>query len=416
MDKMHHQRRRAEDQPLRGGTKPTGRPVIPPSGPNNPYEKIAVLNTLSATISQSPQLTAALDATLECLLKLTAADIGSIHILDPASQDLILCASRGVTKSFIYNERRIPRGACLCGLAARQGEIIVSDDLSRDHRLSRSACRDERFGSMISLPLSGREKTLGILTLYSKEPRAFAHTDQPLLIAISHHIGVAIENSQIASKTKESALLEERTLIAQELHDNIAQSLAYLSMQTKLLEDRFNSDLPIQVPEEFRQIRTVIQETYQDVRNMLIDFRVPMKEGEGLGLAIQKYCQDYSARTGIATDFFVDPDLPLIEPIVQTPVFRMIQESLANVRKHARATQASVSVRGSASGLEVTVRDNGNGFDPRAVEKSDREHMGLSIMKERASKLGGSVRITTAPGQGTSVKIEIPLMPPHEVK
>jgi len=413
MDKPHHQSHRKENQHFKAGSKPTTPPSTPPMVPTDPYEKIDILNTISATISQSPHLTAALDATLERLLKLTGADIGSIHLVDPASRDLILCASRGVMESFIYNEHRIPMGACLCGLAALLGEVVVSDDLSKDERLSRSACRDERFGSMISLPLRAREKTLGILTLYSKRTHAFGPADRPLLIAISHHIGVAVENSQLSSKTKESALLEERWLIAQELHDNIAQSLAYLNMQTKILEDRFQSELKAPILEEFHQIRNVIQDTYQDVRNMLIDFRIQIKEEEGLEPALRRYCQDFSARTGIETDLAGGTDLALIEPSVQTQVFRMIQESLANVRKHSRAKKATVAVRSTGFGLQITVQDNGDGFDLHTLEDSAREHMGLSIMKERAANLGGTVQITTAPGRGTSVRIEIPLTRPH---
>jgi len=413
MDKPTPQSHRTAKQHYKAGPKPTTRPAIPPSAINNPYEKIDVLNTISATISQSPHLAAALDSTLERLLKLTEADIGSIHLLEPASQDLILCASRGVTQSFIYTEHRIPMGACLCGLAVRLGEVVVSDDLSKDERLSRSPCRDERFGSMISLPLRAHEKTLGILTLYSRRTHAFNLADRPLLITISHHIGVAVENSQLASKTKESAILEERWLLSQELHDNIAQSLAYLNMQTKLLEDRLQTELKAPVLEEFHQIRNVIQDTYQDVRNMLINFRIQMKEDEGLEPALRKYCQDFSARTGIETELTRDGDLPLIEPSIQTQVFRMIQESLANVRKHARAKKATVAVRSTGSGLEIAVQDDGDGFDLHIVEDPAREHMGLSIMKERAANLGGTVRITTAPGRGTSVRVEIPITRPH---
>jgi two-component system nitrate/nitrite sensor histidine kinase NarX len=413
MGKPHHESHRPTKRNHKTGPNPTIPPVIPPSASNTPYEKIDALNTISATISQSPHLTAALDATLERLLKLTEADIGSIHLLDPAGGDLILCASHGVTQSFIYTERRIPMGACLCGLAVRLGEVVVSDDLSKDERLSRSACRDERFGSMISVPLRAREKTLGILTLYSKRNHAFDHTDRPLLIAISHHIGVAVENSQLASKTIESALQEERWLIAQELHDNIAQSLAYLNMQTKLLEGRFPSDLKAPILDEFHQIRSVIQDTYQDVRSMLIDFRIPMKEGETLEVALRRYCREFSSRTGIQTEFLSGTDLPHFEPSVLTQIFRIIQESLSNVRKHARAKKVNVAVRTADAGLRITVQDDGEGFDPNPVEDPARQRMGLSIMKERAASLRGTVRISTVAGQGTSVRIEIPITRPH---
>lgn len=383
----------------------------PQTTAKSPYAKIDVLNTLSAAISQAPHLSAAMEAAIERLLKITGADIGSIHLLDPVTQDLVLSASRGVTQSFVYNEQRIPMGACLCGLAARIGEVVVSEDLSKDDRLSRSACRDERFGSMISVPLQSREKTLGILTLYSKKPHAFSHSNRQLLIAISHHIGAAIENSQLYTKAKEAALLEERWLISQELHDNVAQSLAYLNMQTKLLENRLESELKKPALEEFHQIRQVIQDTYQDVRNMLIDFRTQINEDESLEPALKKYCEDFSARTGIKTEFASDKPLPILELPVRTQVLRMIQESLSNARKHARAAQVNISVRNADSGLRISVEDNGDGFDLHAAQEPAQQHLGLSIMKERAAHFGGTVRISTAPGRGTVVEIDIPLHP-----
>lgn len=402
------------NNPIKQQAKARGTRRADPQAPaKSPYEKIEVLNTLSAAISQSPHLSAAMDVTIERLLKITGADIGSIHLLDPATQDLVLSASRGVTQSFIYNEQRIPMGACLCGLAARIGEVVISDDLSKDDRLSRSACRDERFGSMISVPLQSREKTLGILTLYSKKSHAFSHSNRQLLIAISHHIGAAIENSQLYSKAKESALLEERWLISQELHDNVAQSLAYLNMQTKLLEDRFRSEMKDQALEEFQEVRKVIQDTYQDVRNMLIDFRTQINGDESLEPVFKKYCEDFSARTGIQATFVSDDPLPSLEPSLRTQIFRMIQESLSNVRKHARAGKVIVTVRSADSGVRVAVEDNGDGFDLHATQEHAQQHMGLSIMKERAAHFNGTVRISTAPGRGTVVTIDIPLSRPN---
>ncbi|MBI3995034.1 MAG: GAF domain-containing protein [Nitrospirae bacterium] len=402
------------NNPIKQPSKSRGtRRTNPRSPVESSYAKIEVLNTLSAAISQSPHLSAALDATIERLLKITRADIGSIHLLDPVTQDLVLTASRGVTQSFIYNERRIPMGACLCGLAARIGEVVISEDLSKDDRLSRSACRDERLGSMISIPLRSREKTPGILTLYSKRANAFSHANRQLLISISHHIGAAIENSQLYSKTKESALLEERWLIAQELHDSVAQSLAFLNMQTKLLEDRFRSEMKDQALEEFQEVRKVIQDTYQDVRNLLIDFRTEIKEDEAIEPVLRTYCRDFSARTGIAAEFVGDNGLPVLEPAARTQVFRMIQESLSNVRKHAHAGKVTVSVRCADSGLRISVEDNGNGFDLRAAKDPAQQHMGLSIMKERAAHLDGTVQISTSPGRGTVVTIDLPLSRPN---
>jgi two-component system, NarL family, nitrate/nitrite sensor histidine kinase NarX len=378
----------------------------------SPYENIDVLNTLSAGISQSPHLSAALDTALERLLEITEADIGSIHLLDPKTKDLVLSASRGVTQSFVYNEQRIPMGVCLCGLAARSGEVVVSDDLSKDERLSRSACRDARFGSMISVPLQSRDITYGIMTLYSKRSHAFSGSNRHLLVAISHHIGVAIENSQLYTKAMESARLEERWFISQELHDNIAQSLAYLNMQTKIIEDRLRTESKDQALEKFHQIRKVIHDTNQDVRNMLTDFRTEIKEDERLESALKKYCESFRERAGIGAEFVQKGDFPLLPQAIQTQVFRMVQESLSNIRKHAGAGKAIVTLRSGHSGLRITVEDNGKGFDLRSAQDPARRHMGLSILKERAASFHGSVRIATGPGRGTLVEIDIPLNHP----
>jgi len=405
------ERPRNKPKRRRAGARPSRR-TSPRALDAGPYENIEVLNTLSAGISQSPHLSAALDAALERLLEITEADIGSIHLLDPITKDLVLTASRGVTQSFVYNEQRIPTGACLCGLAARTGEVVVSDDLSQDERLSRSACRDERFGSMISVPLRSRDKTYGILTLYSRRTHAFSGSNRHLLVGISHHIGVAIENSQLYSRAKESARLEERWFISQELHDNIAQSLAYLNLQTKIFEDRLRTESKDRALENFQQIRKVIQDTNQDVRSMLTDFRTEIREDESLEAALRKYCESFEERAGIGAEFVRTGDLPLLPPSIQTQVFRMVQESLSNIRKHADAAKAIVTLRGADSGLRITVEDDGKGFDLRSAQDPARRHMGLSIMKERAASFHGSVRIATGPGQGTLIEIDIPLNNP----
>jgi len=403
MGRPHNHPTKPQD---RDRSHPRARPRTPG---RDPYEKIKELNVLSAGISQSPHLSGSLDAAIERLLKITEADIGSIHLLDPAANDLVLAASRGVTQSFIYNEQRFPMGACLCGLAARTGAVVISDDLSKDERLTRSACRDERFGSMISVPLLSREKLLGILTLYSKRTHAFTHSNRQLLVAISHQIGLAIENSRLFTRTKESGRLEERWLISQELHDSIAQSLAYLNMQTKLFEDDLRAESMDQALEKFNEIRKVIQDTYQDVRNLLIDFRTEIKEDDTLESALKKYCAEFGDRTGIATEYLRQGDLPPLPLSIQNQVFRMVQESLSNIRKHAGAGKAVVKLRGADRRLKITVEDDGKGFDLHSVRDPNQQHMGLSIMKERAAHFDGSVRISTAPGRGTLVEIDVPL-------
>jgi two-component system, NarL family, nitrate/nitrite sensor histidine kinase NarX len=373
--------------------------------------QIDILNRLSAAISQTGSLEKALQSTLAQLLTLTRADMGSIHVLDPATHSLKLAASLGVSVGFVCAEGRIPIGDCLCGEAARTGRLIISEDLMSDPRLVRPACREEKFGSVVSIPLTSRERTLGILTLYAERPRAFLDTDHTLLTLVGRHIGVAVENAQLSARMRELAVIEERGLIAQEIHDGIAQSLAYLNLETANLQQLLKDD-PRKAMAELVHIRQVIKETCEEVRALLIDFRMKFKEDEGLADMLSRCLDEFGQRTAIRTQLLMSGDPAALPVPIQVPVFRIIQEALSNVRKHAHARTVVVELHAAPSVLEVTVRDDGQGFDPAASVERSAIHMGLSIMRERVALLGGSLQIESRPGRGTILHLTLPYSPP----
>jgi two-component system nitrate/nitrite sensor histidine kinase NarX len=371
------------------------------------------LSRLSAVISQSEDLHKALNSTLDQILSVTGADIGSVHLLEPRSTQLRLFASRGVSEGFVYAEESIPVGDCLCGLAASTGEIMDAPDLSTDHRLTRAACRDERLGSMVSIPLKTRDRVLGLLTIYSKKPNAFSVADRDLLILIGRQIGVAIENAQLYTRTREMAVLEERGLIAQEIHDGIAQSLAYLNLETKRLEGMLRSQGGPQALSMLDHIRDVIRTTYEDVRELLVDFRTRFKEGEGLMEALNRHIQEFGQRTGIRVTLLNTNRTVTLSPSAQIQVFRIVQEALSNVRKHASAKEVTVrfSTVTAEDGdrIQITVQDDGHGFDPQTPSSQDHLHLGLQIMRERAATLQGRLELVTEPGRGTTLIVTIPV-------
>jgi len=370
--------------------------------------QIAELNRLSATISQGGSLEKALQATLAQLLALTDADMGSIHVMDADTHSLKLMASQGVSEGFVCAERRIPIGECLCGEAARTGRLIMSEDLMADPRLVRPACREEKFGSVVSIPLTSRERMMGILTLYAKRLRAFSDTDQDLLALVGRHIGVAVENAQLSARMRELAVAEERGLIAREIHDGIAQSLAYLNLETAKLQRLLTGD-PGPAMAELGHIRQVIKETCEDVRALLVDFRMTFKEGEGLAEALSRCLEEFGRRTAIRTQLIMSGNPSALPSPVQVPVFRIIQEALSNVRKHAEARTVVVGLRAAPSLLEVTVRDDGRGFDPAASAGQGAAHLGLGIMRERAAALGGQLSCESQPGRGTTLRLTLPI-------
>ena len=197
------------------------------------------LNRISAIISQSEGLENALDRTLDQILELTGADIGSVHLIEPNNRDqLNLISTRGASKGFIYAEKCIPVRECICGKTACTGQLISSPNLAVEPRLERTACRDEQFGSLISIPLKSLARVLGVFTIYAKRPYAFSDIDEDFLILLGRYLGVAIENAQLYAQTRELAIMEQRGLIAQEIHDGVAQSLAYLNLETVRMTKR----------------------------------------------------------------------------------------------------------------------------------------------------------------------------------
>lgn len=371
--------------------------------------QFSTLSQLSAVISQTGRLDKALGGTLDQLLELTGADIGSVHILESKTHQLKLISSRGISQGFVYAENCIPVGDCLCGRVAQSGELISSPDLSAEIRLTRSACRDEPFGSVISIPLKSRDRVLGIMTIYAKRPHAFKTMDQEFLVLVGRQIGVAIENAQLYAGAREVAVMEERNLIAREIHDGIAQNLAYLNLETKKLEDLLKKNAPSQALSELGQIRQVINDTYEDVRELLVDFRTKFKEDKDFLTVLSDYAKDFSQRTGIQTHLHNSSDGLVLTSRVQVQLFRIIQEALSNVRKHASARQVKISLSVSRGVLEVFVQDDGRGFDPQTLLKQKQPRMGLEIMRERIAGLKGKLDLESRPGDGMTVRVAVPL-------
>ncbi|MEW6325562.1 MAG: ATP-binding protein, partial [Nitrospirota bacterium] len=323
-------------------------------------------------------------------------------------------ASRGVSRDFICAERCIPLGECLCGQAAMTGALVSSPDVAAEPRLVRAACRNERFGSVASIPLTAGERTLGVLTVYAARPGAFSSLNHETLALVGRHIGVAVDNAQLYARAREQAVAEERGFMAREIHDGIAQSLAYLNLQVRQLKELLPSGDPHRVMAELDQIRRVVEETYAEARELLVDFRAAFKPGECFLDALNRHLSEFSRRTAIGTRLIAGPDLGPLPSGAQMPLFRIIQEALSNVRRHAGARQVTVELTAGESALEVAVRDDGCGFDAEAQARGGSAHFGLQIMRERAARLGGSVRIESQAGRGTTVRLRVARGAPGE--
>lgn len=244
--------------------------------------------------------------------------------------------------------------------------------------------------------------TLGALTLVGvSEP-----FDAALFVSIGDTLAVALANRRLAAENARVAVLEERDRIARELHDGLAQMLAAITLQSARVRVSLADGNALAVRVAADRIEEASSTAYEDVREAIVGLRVGV--GTDFLSALRQTTDRFEDATGIVVTLH-GANFPCgVTPTAELQLLRVMQECLTNVRKHAHATAVEIRVVASDKGVEVTVHDNGSGFDPGAVPRGGRHHFGLLIMRERIDSLGGRLVVCSAPGDGTTIRVAIP--------
>ncbi|MBM2837414.1 MAG: GAF:ATP-binding region, ATPase-like:Histidine kinase, region:Histidine kinase, dimerization [Deltaproteobacteria bacterium] len=368
--------------------------------------ELSILYETAASLNQSLPLDDILHVFLKKLLGHLNVGSGSVRLVDEDGS-LRLAASIGLPDEF--KRINISLGECLCGTPAKNGTSDFWDVPPRPEGMILKECLELGYRTVAVIPVRYKERLLGVTNLFVEEKREFTSQEKRLLESLSSHIGVAIEYYNLNAKAKRLAIMEERNILAHELHDSIAQSLAYLNIQTSLLEGSLKNSSKDETMNHVRQIREGIRKGYGDVRELLNHFRTQMEEA-GLDDALKSHLNKFSLDTGIESSLESGNGVVSLSPETEIHVFHIIQEALANVRKHSGASRVRVSLSENWP-LQATVADDGIGFDLEKKDGQGIHHMGLSIMRERASKLGGSLNIYSGHGKGTRVVLNITKQP-----
>lgn len=252
----------------------------------------------------------------------------------------------------------------------------------------------------LTLPLADAEMQYGVLILEIPESRQLEAWQVQLLEALSRHIGVAIGAERRIRQSRRVALLEERAVIARELHDSLAQSLAYMRIQVSRLQTALKApEQRAEADQVLAELREGMTSAYRQLRELLTTFRLRM-EGQDLAAALARTVDEFAERGGLAIDLDIDLDSRVLTPNEEIHVLHVVREALSNVVNHARATRARVTARCGADGLfEARVEDDGGGI----VKSADTHHYGMTIMEERARTLAGEIRYESPAEGGTRV-------------
>lgn len=265
--------------------------------------------------------------------------------------------------------------------------------------------------SVAAVPLEAEGTVLGVAVMASVNDGQFALHHAEMLEALGAQLALAIRNAQLYHRLREVAVLEERYRLSREMHDTLAQTLGYLGLQAGRALRLVESGETRQAAEELKRMGDVIREAYLDVREAIDDLRLTAGGGAGgLEAALRQMVDAFHERTGIPVNLEADAPGLAVAPEVQLQLLRIAQEALANVRKHSAASRVDVHLRAEDGQLELSVADDGRGFDPAGA--AARGHHGLAAMRERARAIGAQLTIATGPGQGTRVLVRMPLVGP----
>jgi two-component system, NarL family, nitrate/nitrite sensor histidine kinase NarX len=347
---------------------------------------------------------------LRKLMSVLGADGGAVRLTDEKSGRVHLFINEKLTPAFAAEEACLAPGECLCGDAAHSGEAVVRLFPQGEGLAAGYGCQRAGYATVSAFAIESKNQVLGVFNLFFRQVREFDADERLMLDALGKHLGVAIENQRLVERERELAVSEERNLLAQELHDSIAQSLAFLNLQAQMVDEALGRNDNGEAREGMAQIREGIQESYDDVRELLVHFRTRFGQSD-VETALRTLLDRFASDTGIETDFRqAGSGLPL-PPETQIHALHIVQECLSNVRKHAGAGKVTVELqRGPAYRFRVS--DDGRGF---ATGVSRDGHVGLAIMRERAQRIGGSIDIDSQPGAGTRITLTVPVAIQEEV-
>jgi two-component system nitrate/nitrite sensor histidine kinase NarX len=262
---------------------------------------------------------------------------------------------------------------------------------------------DRGSPAFVEVPVKYQDRILGVYSLFLDRPLAALGEDMPdLLASVGRHLGLAVEKARLESEARRVAIMEERALIGNELHDSLAQSLIGMRLQTKLLGEYLARNDVSRAQYEATRLRRAVERANDDVRELLTNYRLKIGEG-GLAHTLAELVERFRRDTGIAVFFQNECTALELAPAQEIQVFYIIQEALANIRRHSGARNVRILLNNQDELYTVLVEDDGLGMDESGAGAASAEHAGLAIMRERTERLQGQIVIESEPGEGTRI-------------
>jgi two-component system NarL family sensor kinase len=365
--------------------------------------ELEIVGAIAAALNSSPTVQQALERTLQLVTDLLGLETGWVWLVDSETEHIYSAAAQNLPP-YLQEPVRMTGGWCWCIEQFRNGSLTPSNvDVMECTRLrpavrARQTDLTRNIAHHASVPLSFQGKPLGIMNITAPSMRRLTADELRLLGTIGLQVGVAIERARLAEEMAARARSEERTRLAREIHDTMAQDLTALALQIETALRSVGRD-PDRVRERLEKALTTARTSLGEVRRSVTSLRATALAGKPLPQAIASFVREFTSETGIRVTLDID-DVCELPPGAETELYRIAQQALTNVRQHAQAREAHVTLRCGRRSIALTIADDGIGFDLR---KAARDRHGIRGMRERARLAGGTLRIRSARGAGTEI-------------
>ncbi len=386
----------------------------------NRLHELQLLYALGRTLAQTLELDGLLKATVAHLRQLMLMDGSFIWLREGTDQLRIAAASEGHEPLVGFSARLTDRG--VAAEAVRRGEPVTSASPRERRKIQRSLLEKSGMEAVLAVPLIVRGEAIGALVFGRRNAAvSFTTDEQRRAMTISQPVAIALDNARLfdATQRQQAALKalstevlraqeEERRRLSRELHDGVAQSASALRLSLTALRAKLAKIAPPSVLRECDELILIAGDSATEVRRLSADLRPPILDELGLLPTLRAHVETMQRRSRLRIEFTAG-ELPKLPAGYDINLYRIAQEALTNVIKHAKARHARVKLAADHGKVRLEITDDGAGFDPATVHPSDQGGLGLLGMRERAALFGGTLEIHSEPGAGCRLVITVPL-------
>lgn len=370
-------------------------------------EELLALHKAGLAVAAELSLDSVLKTVVDQARTLVGAKYGAVSVIDSEGR-----IQQFVTAGVSPEERAAigppPVGHGVLGVVLREGKHLRLADVTKHPRSQGFPANHPVMHTLLAVPIQCSSPFLGNLYLSEKENGGlFAEDDERTLERFAVQAGIAIDNAHLHGQAADLAVAQERLRIAHEMHDGLAQVLGYVNTKVQAADAYLKQGKSDEASGQLQQLAVSARQAYAEVRDGIVGLRTLPDADQGVAEALRNYMDRWKEQSGISTELIVEGDVR-VRPSVELQLVRIVQEALTNVRKHARASRASVSIVRSGGKIIVTVADDGVGFDPTTKTRGEFPRFGLTTMRERAETVGGTIAVESTRGGGTSVRLELP--------